>query len=164
MRYNCGGGPNSTSFFKVVHCIGQVERQRKDRRQLRKRLRGRNCERSPGQLTKPSWRQIAEMPPSAASAGWNLVEPAGFDDAWNERIGCAARGVCKLNPIPVSWSCLRAIYEWDERVNGDTRVLWWLSGRHIAPGPFDKMSVGLAKDVLEVRTARMLRWLRETYV
>ena len=102
-----------------------------------------------------------ERRPSAPR--WHMVEPVGFDASWQRYLPSDANPTpSPALAYPVSWSTLRQIQSWDEETHaGKLKQMHWLTPRHFQLGGFDRMSVGLALDILKRETARMLRWLRE---
>ena len=166
IRYNVGGG-GKCSIFKVVHGSRTVEMQGDARRVTRQRLRSRRNVELPAAAPQPSkkrgrWRTSLGSQEGCGEV-WNLVEPPQFDAQWHVVVHDAQRGVMQ-HPVPVSWQTMQIIQAWDDANNArDGKWFWWLTHQHLHRSSLDRMNVALARAMLSVDTARMLRLLREKY-
>ena len=148
LRWLCGGGcdPN---IFKAVHALPTVQAQR-DIKKATARWRSMNSSRK---------RTAGPVPASSGSSwleGRRILLPSDFVEL------CQAARVAKAEGHPVFWQTLRELVKSDEAkcqsVRGGHRMLPWLKmSTHVNKTGFSRMRVGLALDVVSIKTARAMQ-------
>ena len=91
---------------------------------------------------------------------WTLHEPPDFDRKLQELL---QPGAPPSRAYDLSWERLRRVQAWDEKTNGQLRMMPWLSHKHFHRDNYDKMNVGMALNIMSVGTVRMLCYLRTVY-
>ena len=88
---------------------------------------------------------------------WALHEPANFDEKFQLLL---QPGTAPGRVYEVSWARLRTVQAWDEKTNGQLRMMPKLTYKHFHRDNYDKMNVGMALNIMSYQTVRVLMFIR----
>ena len=158
LRYSSGGGRDVTCS-QLQHGTSDAQKRQADRKELKQRLKKRNAD--PDAAQEPAWKRRAygEVTQQAAAPRWRLAEPPNFNTWAHALVWSASQPYHNASAAhPVSWKTMREIQRWDEQHN--LKLMHHLTPGHFDRSGYDRMNVGLAKDIMCVPTARALHFLR----